>query len=95
MLVGSIVGVSLGALVGAALRIKVEAKTAILITLSLACCFLAGLMVEGISLSLIHICGVNIMGAPRKRFKTAGAVWAAILRKRLGKQALYEKAQKA
>ena len=46
VLVGSIVGVSLGALVGAALRIKVEAKTAILITLSLACCFLAGLMVE-------------------------------------------------
>ena len=39
--------------------------------------------------------GVNIMGAPRKRFKTAGAVWAAILRKGLGKQALYEKAQKA
>ena len=39
--------------------------------------------------------GVNIMGAPRKRFKAAGAVWAAILRKGLGKQALYEKAQKA
>lgn len=39
--------------------------------------------------------GVNIMGAPRKRFKTAGAVWAAILRKGLEKQALYEKAQKA
>ena len=52
VLVGSIVGVSLGALVGAALRIKVEAKTAILITLSLACCFLAGLMVEGISYAI-------------------------------------------
>ena len=52
VLVGSIVGVSLGALVGAALRIKMEAKTAILITLSLACCFLAGLMVEGISYAI-------------------------------------------
>ena len=49
VLVGSLVGISLGALVGAALKIKVEAKTAILITLSLTCCFLAGLMVEGIS----------------------------------------------
>lgn len=52
VLVGSIVGISLGALVGAALRIKMEAKNAILITLSLACCFLAGLMVEGISYAI-------------------------------------------
>ena len=40
--------------------------------------------------------GVNIMGAPRKRFKTAGAVWGGyFLEKGWGKQALYEKAQKA
>lgn len=49
ILVGSLVGISLGALVGAALKMKVEAKTAILITLSLTCCFLAGLMVDGIN----------------------------------------------
>ena len=46
---GSLVGVSLGALLSAATRLSPITKTGLLVSLSMVCCFLAGLMMEGIS----------------------------------------------
>lgn len=48
-IVGSLVGVSLGTLVTAATRWKESVKSAILISVTMVCCFLAGLMVTGIN----------------------------------------------
>ena len=48
-LAGSLVGVSLGALLSAATRLSPITKTGLLVSLSMVCCFLAGLMREGIS----------------------------------------------
>ena len=48
-LAGSLVGVSLGALLSAATRLSPITKTGLLVSLSMVCCFLAGLMMEGIS----------------------------------------------
>lgn len=48
-LAGSLVGVSLGALLSAATRLSPITKTGLLVSLSMVFCFLAGLMMEGIS----------------------------------------------
>ena len=48
-LVGSILGVSFGAMISAASKLKEQAKSAILITVSMVCVFLSGLMVGGIN----------------------------------------------
>ena len=47
--VGSLVGVSMGAFVASSSRLKEGPKTAILISFTMLCCFLAGLMVNGIN----------------------------------------------
>lgn len=48
-LVGSLVGVSFGMLVSVTSKLKETAKTAILIVITMVCCFLAGLMTSGIN----------------------------------------------
>ncbi len=48
-LVGSLTGVSFGALVSVTAKLKETAKTAVLIGVTLLCCFLSGLMVGGIN----------------------------------------------
>lgn len=48
-LAGCVTGVSFGALVSVCTKMKEAAKTAVLVSVSLACCFLAGLMVSGIN----------------------------------------------
>lgn len=48
-LAGSLVGVALGALVAASNPLKAAVKNAILVCVTMVCCFLAGLMVSGIN----------------------------------------------
>lgn len=48
-LVGSMAGISFGSLIGVSARMKETAKTAVVVTVSMVCCFLAGLMVSGIN----------------------------------------------
>jgi len=48
-LVGSIFGVAFGAMVSVTSKLKEQAKVAILICVTMVCCFLAGLMVSGIN----------------------------------------------
>ena len=48
-LAGSVLGVSFGALVSVTSKLKEQAKVAVLITVTMVCCFLSGLMVYGIS----------------------------------------------
>lgn len=48
-LVGSLMGVAFGALVGVSSRLKETAKTAVVISVTMVCCFLSGLMVTGIN----------------------------------------------
>lgn len=49
---GSLLGVAFGALISLNSRMKESAKTAVLIAVSLICCFLAGLMVGGINYTI-------------------------------------------
>ncbi len=48
-LVGSLVGVSFGTLVSVTSKLKETAKTAVLISITMVCCFFAGLMTSGIN----------------------------------------------
>ncbi len=48
-LVGSLMGVSFGTMIASLSRMKEAAKTAIIISVTMICCFLAGLMVSDIS----------------------------------------------
>ncbi|MCL2085137.1 MAG: ABC transporter permease, partial [Oscillospiraceae bacterium] len=48
-LAGSLLGVAFGAMVSAASKLGEQAKIAILITVTMVCCFLSGLMVRGIN----------------------------------------------
>ena len=49
---GSILGVSFGAMISALTKLKEQAKVAILITVSMVCCFLSGMMVGGINYTI-------------------------------------------
>lgn len=51
-LFGSLIGVGLGAAVGALFRWHEQVKTALLVTVTMVCCFLAGLMVGGINYTI-------------------------------------------
>ena len=48
-LAGSLLGVAFGAIVSVASKPKEQAKVAILISVTMVCCFLSGLMVSGIN----------------------------------------------
>ena len=53
-LAGSLLGVAFGALVSVTSKLKEQAKTAILICVTMICCFLSGLMVGGINYTVMQ-----------------------------------------
>lgn len=53
-LVGSLVGISFGALLCVPAKLKYGAKVAIAITVTMACCFMSGLMVGGINYTIMQ-----------------------------------------
>ena len=53
-LIGSFLGVTFGAMISTASKLKAQAKIAILITVTMVCCFLAGLMVGDISYTVMN-----------------------------------------
>jgi len=48
-LAGSLLGLSFGAMVSVSSKLKEQAKIALLISVTMVCCFLSGLMVSGIN----------------------------------------------
>ena len=53
-IVGSITGVSFGAVLAASNRLKVTVKSAILVCVTMVCSFFAGLMVNGINYTMMQ-----------------------------------------
>ena len=53
-LAGSLLGVSFGAVVSVSSKMKEQAKIAILICITMVCCFLSGLMVRGMSYTIMQ-----------------------------------------
>jgi len=51
-LVGCVMGVSFGAMITAAFKLKEQAKVAILVSVSMICCFLSGMMVAGVNYAI-------------------------------------------
>ena len=53
-LAGSLLGVAFGAMISVTSKLKEQAKIAVLITVTMVCCFLSGLMVSGINYTVVQ-----------------------------------------